>query len=85
MALSAVNPYRDLCTGGAQLLEQSSIRADPKVFLRDLHLKHTHTLKETWNTVHERNSSHARALTTQRYPEPGVVSSPKRSLAMVIM
>lgn len=39
MALGPVDANGDLGTGGAQLLEEAAIGADPQVVLSDLHLQ----------------------------------------------
>lgn len=38
MRLSAIDPDGDLSAGGAELLEEATIRPDPQVLLRYLHL-----------------------------------------------
>lgn len=93
MRLGAVDPYGDLSTGGTKLLEESAVSPDPQVLLCDLHLRrgkrnqvHTVTRSLTYSdTQIPCLEVLLFLLTAHRYPEPGVVSRPRRSLVIAII
>lgn len=92
-----IDSNRNFCTRGAEFLEQSAISTNPQIFLGYFHLEQeTDQYTITWirstgvwlrviSFLSSYRSFSSIQLTAQRYPDPGVVSSPSSSLAIRIM
>lgn len=88
--LGPVDANGDVSVGGAQLLVEAAVGADPQVVLCDFHLGKTAAEERKSATKGNRpviasDRSTIRPLTAHRKPEPGMESNPSSSLVMEIM
>lgn len=86
MGLCPIDPDRNFSTGGAELLEQSAIRADPQILLFYFHLEqviHRQTISQiNWSALPcqiifaplLRNSQHRGILILEWCPAPAAAS-----------